>query len=806
MGRCPASLVTVLLLVMSGCAWEARRDYNRADHFRRAGDLAQALALAERGFASRRGDPQSVWHWQFRLLNAEILLSQRKMESALALLDGEPPSTISSRARIEARLLADRGYASVLSQKYDQGRQLLDRAYQVAAQAGAADLLSMILITRSLLHSVNGEMPAAEADARSAELYAARAPDRFLQATAGVSMGFLLLRQFRYDESIRWLERALQISRGEGYQGVSGFSITNLGWCYYRLGDFDKAERYMSEAEALMASSGRWMEQQTALGNLGSVHYSRQDYAGAVSYFRRALDIAGSNGFANQQALWLTNLAATYAEMGDLANAESCDRRALDLQARLHDPVVGVLPTLTAARIARQRRDFEQSRETYQEVLATLPGDPDMQWETHAGLAELYRSTGDTARAQAEFVQAIAILDDSWSRLVNNSSKLTFPTRVAHLSRDYVEFLMAQNRPRQALDFAESRRARLLSEKLGAPAAGSSFEAEAAASGRVLLSYWVAPERSYLWVTAPGAFRTFTLPPEPAIRQLVDRYSKAILDGRDAADAGRDLYDMLVAPARALLPPGARVVIVPDGPLHGLNFETLVEPSGAYWIEDATVEVAPSLRMLRAAAPPAAAAQSILLIGDPVQTDPSLAELPFAGKEISAIAGLYRDALVKTRGEARPEAYRAAGPSRFSAIHFAAHAVPNRDSPLDSAVVLSRGPDSSKLYAREVEEIPLTADMVTISACQSAGSRTYPGEGLVGFAWAFLSAGAHHVIASLWDVNDRSTAAFMQALYTGVQKGAEPTDALRAAKLSFVHAHDVRRKPYYWAPFQIYVR
>jgi CHAT domain-containing protein len=180
--------------------------------------------------------------------------------------------------------------------------------------------------------------------------------------------------------------------------------------------------------------------------------------------------------------------------------------------------------------------------------------------------------------------------------------------------------------------------------------------------------------------------------------------------------------------------------------------------------------------------------------------------LQFAGKEIAGIASLYGDAVVKTRERARPEAYRAANPSSFRAIHFAAHAVPNRDSPLDSAVVLSQGKDSAKLYAREVQEIPLSADLVTVSACRSAGARTYPGEGLVGFAWAFLSAGAHHVVASLWDVSDQSTAAFMQALYTRVRRGAEPAAALREVKLEFLRSESARRKPYYWAPFQLYVR
>jgi CHAT domain-containing protein len=387
---------------------------------------------------------------------------------------------------------------------------------------------------------------------------------------------------------------------------------------------------------------------------------------------------------------------------------------------------------------------------------------------------------------------------------VNDQSKLTFPSRLDRFYHRYVDFLMSRHLDQEALNFADSSRARLLAEKLRTPPASGDFRALARQSDAALLSYWLAPEQSYLWVTTPAGLQSFPLGPEARIRDLVDRYSKAIVDGRDGTPLGRELYDILVTPARKLLHGGGRVIVVPDGCLHELNFETLIAPSNRYWVEDAKVEIAPSLRLLRGEHGAASHTHSILLIGDPVQN--ALPDLPNASQEIAGIAGLYGDAMVKTREAARPESYRSANPAAFAAIHFAAHAVPNRDSPLDSAVVLSQGRDSSKLYAREVRDIPLTAGLVTISACRSAGARTYPGEGLVGFAWAFLDAGAHNVVASLWDVSDQSTATFMQGLYKRIKKGAEPAEALREVKLEFLHSKDSRRKPYYWAPFQLYVR
>ena len=115
-------------------------------------------------------------------------------------------------------------------------------------------------------------------------------------------------------------------------------------------------------------------------------------------------------------------------------------------------------------------------------------------------------------------------------------------------------------------------------------------------------------------------------------------------------------------------------------------------------------------------------------------------------------------------------------------IHFAAHAETNAQRPLESAVILSRSGDRYKLYARDIAGLKLSASLVTISACRSAGARTYGGEGLVGFAWAFLQAGAHAVIAGLWDVGDQTSSALMDKLYEGIASGMSPAAALKTGQ------------------------
>jgi CHAT domain-containing protein len=262
-----------------------------------------------------------------------------------------------------------------------------------------------------------------------------------------------------------------------------------------------------------------------------------------------------------------------------------------------------------------------------------------------------------------------------------------------------------------------------------------------------------------------------------------------------------------LAPATALIPAQSSVAVVPDGPLHNLNFESLPAPGvqSHYWIEDVTVSVIPSLDLVyRHAARPLNQAKSLLLIGDPVPPDQKgFPILPNATKEMSGIQQQFTGAVVRAGAAAEPQAYAASKPEQFSMIHFAAHAEANYEDPLESAIILSPLHDRYKLYAREVVSLPIHADLVTISACRGAGSRTYAGEGLVGFAWAFLQAGARNVVAGLWEVDDRSTTELMEKMYSELRQGKSPQQALRAAQLALLQSGGPFRKPYYWAPFQV---
>jgi CHAT domain-containing protein len=395
---------------------------------------------------------------------------------------------------------------------------------------------------------------------------------------------------------------------------------------------------------------------------------------------------------------------------------------------------------------------------------------------------------------------------------------MSFLSRMMAFHRSYVDALIAAGRINDALEVADASRARVLAERAGVDAAtrtaAASFVRHARNTNSVLLFYLLAPARSFVWTVTPAGIRFSELPAAGEIDRLAERHrtfiERSLGDPRRLRNAPGDaLSAAVLEPVLRHVPSGSRVVIVPDGSLHGVNFETL--PAGSdrrYWIEDATISVAPALSLVRRVRRVEGRPASVLVVGDPVDAPGStLARLKYAAAEIDGIRGAFRDASVTVRRgpDASPAGFLSASPEKFAVVHFAAHATASTLSPLDSAIELSPADDGAfKLYARTIAQRQLAADLVTISACRSAGDRAYGGEGLVGLAWAFLRAGAARVIAGLWDVDDQSTATLMTDTYAGLAAGLSPAEALRAAKLRMLAAGGNFAKPYYWAPFQVF--
>jgi CHAT domain-containing protein len=154
--------------------------------------------------------------------------------------------------------------------------------------------------------------------------------------------------------------------------------------------------------------------------------------------------------------------------------------------------------------------------------------------------------------------------------------------------------------------------------------------------------------------------------------------------------------------------------------------------------------------------------------------------------------------VLRVGAEATLAALRDAAPAA-DVVHLACHAQFRADSPYFSALHLADG----ELSLRDAAALPLVASLVTLSACETGLSRAAPGDELIGLVRGFLLAGAPNVLATLWTVDDASTAALMEDFYAGLCAGARPAAALRAAQSASASAG---RHPFYWAAFALYGR
>ena len=811
-----AALVAGLaaIVVSFGCAIDTEHrlasTFDASKAAVRRGELGEARALAERGLALAAKD--SPWAWTFRLYRGEILLLQHEPADVLPLVREVPPAGApfdGVRARqkyLEARLQLTQNHLTDALASLDAARR---------AGGATRDLRFEIDWFDGQLRLRLGKWAEGESRLNEVIAQAAAANDHYHEARALNDLGMGGVIRSRWDEALLRFERVLSFADLE-HLTVYGEALTNAGICYARLGEFDRAVATQRRSIDLHEGRGPRIDFEHALGELGHTFMQRGDTRQALPYLRQALDVSNQSNLQADAAVWAGNLAAAHAELGEWDEAARVNDEAKRLKVASRAGNL-VYTTLNAAQIAQGRGQLEEASRLFEETLANGAEVPSVRWSAYAGLAGVAIAARQPERAARSFEAALDTIEKTRSGLLKTDYKLTFMSQLIKFYQDYVDALVNEGRIERALEVSESSRGRVLAERsdLAPPARAnaSALQKVAAQSRSVLLSYWLGSVRSYVWIVTATGVKGLPLPPAKEIEALVRQYQttlgSALADPLAASNtAGDRLYQILVEPLASSIPPNTRVIIVPDGALHGINFETLPVPGAKrhYWIEDVEVQTAPALSMLTAAAPGSIRARSLLLFGDPAPRPPEFPALKYAAAEIANVSKHFPADGVAAyqRDRASPAAYRTATPDRYGFVHFTAHAATNLESPLDSAVILT-GPDYAyKLYARDVASMPLRADLVTVSACRSAGERAYSGEGLIGFAWAFLRAGASRVIAGLWDVDDRSTADLMDTLYARIAAGDAPARALRAAKLSLLAKGGGYGKPYYWGPFQIF--
>lgn len=792
----------------------------------RRGDLDAALKDVQQAFREY-SSRDAGWAWQFRVLNAHVLVLRGSNSEALKLLDEELPVSLRlSEVAVRRRMV--QGLAHDFSQEYDKAEEDLKDAEKLARDY-QPNLLADVEQSKGTLEVDLKKYAEAEADFRSTLSIAREQKLPQLEASALGSLGNVALRQYQYDKAIEQYKSALRVSTALHENSSVAKTLGNIAWGYFELGDFENALSLFNQAVEASKRSGLVADRVYWLTGVANSNFALGDFKAAESALQQAIKFARASDEKNTLDECLNDLSAVALETGDIDAAERYNTEASNLEQSGIDRSQFLYSALIRARIYSNRRDFAEAEPLFKKIAvdpATTKAD---RWEAKARLAKLYDDENRVAEAEREYWEVIGTFEEARRSVGQDELRLSFLSGGIRYYDDYVEFLINHGRSNDALKAAELSRALTLTE--GTSSKVNTLKASLRATpvaqpqavakrlSATLLFYWIGQKRSYLWVITPAATAYFTLPAGSKIDPMVKTYREAVAGSNDVAEtakaAGEELYATLVAPARKFIAQNSRVILLPDGSLYSLNFETLIvpEPKPHFWIEDVTIKTASSLSLLTSAANrPPAKQKNLLLVGDALKASDEFEQLPQAEDEMRIVQGYFQESsrTVLKREQATPSAYLGSNPERYAYLHFVTHGTASRARPLESAVILSKEPggDTYKLYARDIVTRHLNAELVTISACNGSGTRAYSGEGLVGLSWAFVRAGAHNVIAALWEVsNAPSTAQLMDSFYKGLSSGKDPATALRDAKLSFLHSsstNSVFRKPYYWAPFQLY--
>ncbi len=778
-------------------------------------------ALRDVVLARQRYASESIeWGWRFRVVQAQILVTRSEYKAGLALLEEDLPIQLQA-SDIAARREMVEGIAYRYAQQFDDSEKHLSKAQQLAATT--PDLLCQILNAQGALAVDENKYISAETIFRSALSLAREKNLPWSEANALGNLGRVATSQGHFDEALEWDRSALKLAQSLGMQGTASAILGNMAWEYRKLGDFENALDFVKQAEEASVRTGLIGNQVYWLTGMSNVYYERHEYGLAERVLTQALDLARRQDDRRTLVEFLNDLAEIALEMRETESAEKYYREAVQIEQAGLDQSGVVESTIVRGRIDQDKRAYSEAESDFLRVIGDARADAGQKWEAEARLAQTYASEGHKGKADREFRRSLETIESARLSVQAEDLRLSFLSSGIDFYDGYLQFLVSQGRTQDALWVAELIRARTLEEGLSASEKGASPVVQRIPAEQVarrvhatLLFYWIGHKRSYLWVITPAKTAYFELPKASEIEPVVKSYRQALMGIRDAQDPnsadGKKLYAMLVEPAQKLIPRGSRVIVLPAESLYGLNFETLIvpDPQPHFWIEDVTVTTASSLTLLQHSTTLSAAKEkNLLLVGNTEQPNADFPTLPQAPAEMQRIENYFADSQRKVLEgkEATPSAYLGSGPERFSYVHFVTHGTASHTRPLESAVILSKEGDSYKLYARDIVRHRLNANLVTISACNGSGTRAYSGEGLVGLSWAFLRAGAHNVIAALWEVSDASTPELMDSLYKELSQGKDPAAALRDAKLSLLHSQDpksVFRKPFYWAPFQLY--
>jgi CHAT domain-containing protein/lipopolysaccharide biosynthesis regulator YciM len=368
---------------------------------------------------------------------------------------------------------------------------------------------------------------------------------------------------------------------------------------------------------------------------------------------------------------------------------------------------------------------------------------------------------------------------------------------------------------------------------------------ESLSSGQTLIRYFFGQDSLFAFVISKKRFDIRELASDSLIRQDIAQYQKLISGDSSPqkfSEISYLLYNQLFEPVSDLIV-GKELVIIPDGVLHYVPFESLVNQRSdndrfrnlSFLVNSYTISYAPTATNLTMRQSRPGNNQKQFVGFAPVFSDITeskrrslypdferpLSALLQSKKEVSELQSLFNNdngffsfltpeknqADIFSEDRATESAFKNLPLRNYRYIHLATHAYVSVENPARSGILFSIAENDGEdgtLYASEIYNLRLDAHRVTLSACKTGVGAMAKGEGIMSLSRAFQYAGAQNLLVSLWNVDDRSTAELMISFYRLNQTEESIPEALRKAKLKMMTDSQFTH-PKYWAPF-VFIR
>lgn len=753
-----------------------------------AADLETPLAKQDRRLRLRgltvKGDIDLEW---------DVLAAERDWREVLQLARELGDAGWENRANGEL------GMVSFLKGNTGEATRLVQQAYQTAEKSGdvGGQLRYMGTIAEGL--RLAGYAPLALGYVDRALKFASEHPETGFPFVAYSSKVQTLLTLKQPDEAERFAKTAMAEAKA-GDRRIKEIELSMmLAQIAEKRGQPDQAIRYLEQAVGTAKAGQVQRLLAEAESALADAYHARGELSQALRYATAAVNNTTAAGSRFLLPDRLRGLAEIHAAQGRIADANRVYDQAADI-------VEGIMVNVPS-REAQARLVGVTSRiyEGHFRLVADHLSDPVKAYDI------IERARG---RAAADVLRALPA-DDPASTPAAAAQERTIARLQLRLMR-----AQAPRERRQLLDQlweAEQRSstqnaASRVALLVGGQRASVKALQQTLANDEVVLEYVLSEPQSYCLVISRGRIRIAKLASRAHIEALADRFTQELRNSKSPLPAAsKELHNAMLAPIQESQT-ARRLFVVPDGKLHLLAFDALLNHSGP---ESRLVSTVPSAnvfvllrtrrpatmperalmgiggvpydRMFGSGKPPATATRSgetrgLLDASYPTQ----LAVLPTAESEVRTAARvLGPTSVVLTGDQATESAVKTQALGDFDVFHFAVHAFADPKFPGRAALVLFNDPatgDDGLLQPREIGQFRLNAGVVVLSACDTAVGPTLGQEGVLNIARAFLLAGARSVITTLWAVSDATSTAVMRRFYENLAAGDDVASALARAK------------------------